>query len=182
MLDHGFGGREPHALSEEGRAQAARIAEALKARAIAAVLSSPVQRAQETAAAIGSSLGRTVEVAPEFTEIDCGNWTGATFEKLRGLPAWRAWNSFRSTAAIPGGETMLAVQTRAVAGVVRLAATWPSQEVVVVSHADVIKAVLAHFLGMPLDLMRRMEIAPASISRLLLQDEDAKVLSVNLPS
>jgi probable phosphoglycerate mutase len=87
---------------------------------------------------------------------------------------------FRSTAAVPGGETMLAVQARAVAAVLRLAAAWPEREVVVVSHADVIKAVLAHVLGMPLDLLRRIEVAPGSMSLVALHGDDARVIGMNL--
>jgi probable phosphoglycerate mutase len=75
---------------------------------------------------------------------------------------------------------MLAVQARAVAGLRHHAARHGNAEVVVVSHADVIKAVLVHFMGAPLDLMRRIEIGPGSVSQLLLHAEDAKVLAVNM--
>jgi probable phosphoglycerate mutase len=75
---------------------------------------------------------------------------------------------------------MLAVQARAVAGLRHHAARHGNAEVVVVSHADVIKAVLAHFVGAPLDLMHRIEIGPGSISQLMLSAEDAQVLTVNI--
>jgi probable phosphoglycerate mutase len=182
LIDHGLGGREPHSLSHEGLAQAGRVADALSARPIAALLSSPVQRARETAAVLGARLELTVEIEPDFAEIEFGDWTGASFESLGEVPAWKAWNRFRSMAPVPGGETMLAVQARALAGVQRLAASFPDGEVVVVSHGDVIKAMLAHFLGSPLDLLRRIDIAPCSISRIALYDQDAKVLGVNLPA
>jgi len=182
LVGHGLGGRAPHALSEEGLAQAARVALALGERPVAALLSSPVRRAWETASVIGDRLGLAVADAPEFTEIDFAGWTGLSFAALEAQPAWRAWNRFRSTAAVPGGETMLAVQARAMAGLRRLAAAWPDGEVVVVSHADVIKAVLAHVLGAPLDLLHRIEVAPASTSRLAVAEEDAVVLGINLPA
>lgn len=94
---------------------------------------------------------------------------------------WHAWNTFRGTAGVPGGETMASVQLRALTGLLRLAAVHTAGELVIVSHADVIKVMLMHFLGAPLDLMQRLEIAPASISRIALHADHAHVLAVNLP-
>jgi broad specificity phosphatase PhoE len=181
LLNQALGGRDDHALSSEGRAQAERIAGRLSERPIAAVISSPVQRARETAETIGESLSLDVQLDPAFTEIDFAGWSGNRFEDLGGEPAWHAWNTFRGTAGVPGGETMLAVQARALAGLLRLAAEHPDAELALVSHADVIRPVLAHFLGSPLDLMRRIEIGPGSISQLALYREDAKILAINLP-
>ena len=181
MIDHALGGRDPHPLGEEGLAQAERVAEALSMGPVAAVISSPVRRAQETAAPIAARLGLELAIEPDFAEIDFGDWTGASFENLHAQPAWQNWNRFRGTAGVPGGETMLDVQARAIAGLRRLAASWPDGELVVVSHGDIIKAILAHFLGMPLDLLRRIEIGPASTSRVELHDGDARVTAINLP-
>ena len=179
LLDHAFGGREPHPLSDAGRAQAGRIAVALKSRAVAAIVASPVQRAVETAAPIATQFGLTIQIDPAFTEIDFAGWTGQSFDDLHVTPAWHAWNRFRSTACVPGGEGILDVQRRAIAGLSRLAGTYPDAEIVIVSHADVIKVVVTHVLGAPLDLMRRIEIGPGSVSTIALYDEDARVLSVN---
>ena len=181
LLNQGFGGRQPYPLSEEGRAQAETIAMALSTRPIGAVISSPVQRALETAAPIGVRVGLPVQVHPDFAEIDFGDWSGARFDALQGEAGWRCWHVFRGTASIPNGETMHAVQARVLTGLMQLVAAYPDNEVVVVSHADVIKAALAHFLGAPLDLLRRMEIGPGSISQIQLYKEDAKVLAMNLP-
>lgn len=178
LVDSGLGGRGCYALSPRGHAQAERIAAAFE-HAPAAVVSSPVPRARETAEHVARHAGLAVEVDPAFAEIDYAAWTGQSFAALAGDPAWSAWNSFRGTAGVPGGETMLAVQGRALAGLLRHAARYPDGEIVVVSHGDVIKAMLAHFLGMPLDLLRRLEIAPASVSRLRLWQDDARVLAVN---
>jgi probable phosphoglycerate mutase len=180
LLDRALGGRGDYALNDEGRAQAIRAAALIAARPVATVVSSPVQRARETASPIAAALGLPVTVEPDFAEIDFGAWTGMSFDALADQAAWRAWNVFRSTAAVPGGETMLAVQARAVAAVLRLAAAWPAREVVVVSHADVIKAILAHVLGMPLDLLRRIEVAPGSMSLVALHGDDARVIGMNL--
>lgn len=177
----GFGGRGDHPLSAEGRAQAGRIAARLQGR-VAAVISSPVRRAIETAEPLAAACGLRVETDAAFTEIDVAGWSGKRFADLHGDPAWGPWNRFRSTAAVPGGEAMLAVQARAIAGLVRLCVAHPDAALAVVSHADVIKAVLVHFLGAPLDLLRRLEIAPGSTSELVVAPEDAKILAVNLPA
>jgi probable phosphoglycerate mutase len=180
LLDHALGGRDPHPLNDDGRAQAARAAAWLAAGPVAAVVASPVERARATAAPIAEALHQKMQIEPDFAEIDFAGWTGQSFAALDAQPAWQHWNAFRSTAGVPGGETMLSVQARAMAAIGRLSAAYPEQTVVVVSHADVIKAVLAHLLGAPLDLLRRLEIAPGSISRVALGQDDARVLSVNL--
>ena len=179
LLDRALGGREPHSLDSGGRAQAARLAELLAADGIAAVVSSPVERARQTAGPIADQLCLALQVEPGFAEIDFAAWTGMSFATLQRMPAWQHWNGFRSTAGVPGGEMMLEVQARAIHAMLRLAAAHRSRSVVVVSHADVIKAVLGHFLGAPLDLLRRLEIAPGSISRVNLSDGDARILTVN---
>ncbi len=74
---------------------------------------------------------------------------------------------------------MLAVQARAMSGILRLAMAWPESEVAVFSHGDIVKVVLAAVLGIPLDLIRRLEISPGSVSVLSFGRQDAHVLSVN---
>jgi broad specificity phosphatase PhoE len=181
-LGRALAGREPgHALNAAGRAEAAQLAATLRGRALAAVVSSPIERAQETARHIAAPHGLEVLVEPGLTEIDFGAWTGMAFQDLRGTPGWIAFNTFRSTAPTPGGETMLAAQTRAVAALVRLAARHPGAELAAVSHGDIVKALLAHALGTPLDLLRRIEIDPASRSVIALEERDVRVLGINLP-
>lgn len=175
-------GRTPgYALSADGKVQAERVAAALASRGLAGVVSSPLQRARETAAPIAEACRVPVVIEPGFNEIDFGDWTGAEFTSLHGMPAWQGFNSFRSTAAVPGGETMLAAQVRAVAALAVARDRFGESEVAIVSHGDVIKAVLAHFLAVPLDLFRRIEIAPASRSELRLYPAHVRVLGVNLP-
>lgn len=113
--------------------------------------------------------------------IDFGDWTGMRFDELAARADWRAFNTFRAMALVPGGETMQQAQTRAINAILRLRATFPGQAVVVVSHGDIIKSVIAHVLAVPLDLFRRIEISPASCSMLVLEDEDVRIEAVNLP-
>ena len=174
-------GRGPVSLSEAGRAEAQAVAAVLAVAGLAAVVSSPQERALQTAGPIAAGAGLEVAVDAGLAELDLGEWTGARFGTLHDDPRWRAFNVFRGSAPVPGGESMLAVQARAVASLLRLNDAHPGGAVAVVSHADVIKAVLVHFLGMPLDLMRRFDVAPGSRSVVALYQEDAVVQAVNLP-
>jgi broad specificity phosphatase PhoE len=182
LLGRVLAGRTPGLhLNADGQIQADALGRELAGRGIVAVVSSPRERARETAAPAAASLGLTVQVDEGFDEVDFGAWTGARFKDLADRPVWRAWNVFRSMTAAPDGETMLAAQARAVAALLRWRAAHGEGEIVVVSHGDVVKAILAHALAVPLDLFRRIEIAPASRSVLVLGDDDARVTGINLP-
>jgi probable phosphoglycerate mutase len=175
-------GRFPgHALDEQGYREAGLVARALASRPVRSVISSPIERAQQTAAPIAAAADVQLVLESDLTEVDFGAWTGIRFADLYDVPEWRRFNSFRSTIAPPGGETMLDVQKRVLAVVLRLRAAWPDAELVLVSHGDIIKAALAHFLGTPLDLFRRIEIAPASRSIIALGDDWVRIDAVNLP-
>ncbi|CAH2599336.1 Histidine phosphatase family protein [Rhodovastum atsumiense] len=182
MVGHALAGRAPGVpLNAHGRRQAGAVAAGLAATRLAAVVSSPRERAVQTAGPLAARQGLTVQVDPGFEELDFGDWTGAAFTSLDGSPDWHAFNVFRSTAPIPGGETALAVQARAVAAVCRWAALHPDADIAIVSHGDVLRAVLAHFLAVPLDLARRFDIAPAHRSVLVLYEADVRVEALNLP-
>lgn len=182
LVGNTLAGRSPgHHLGPEGRRQAEAVAADLARRPLAAVVASPLERTQETAAPIAARHGLTVAIDPGLNEVAFGHWTGARFDDLAGRADWQAFNSFRSMASVPGGESMLDAQARAVAALLRLRAAWPNAEVAVVSHADVVRAMLAHLLGISLDLFHRLDIAPASRSVVILHDGDAQVLGVNLP-
>lgn len=158
-------GRTPGvSLSESGRAQARVLAETLASQSIAAVYTSPLQRARETAAAIAEPHKLTPITAEAFVELDLGDWTGGNVEDLREDSAWRDFNMLRGLTRIPGGELMLETQTRAIAGLLDIQRQHPDSTVAIISHADVIRAVIGHLLGMPMDHLLRFEIAPASYS------------------
>ena len=181
LLGRVLTGRMPGVgLSIEGQAQATRLAEHFARRPVMAVVSSPLERAQQTAGPIAAALGQGVVTDDGLNEIDFGAWTGLTFDALQDQPAWQAWNRFRSTAPTPGGETMLAVLARVLATIARLREAYPDGDVVLVSHQDVLKALLAHSLGAPLDLFHRIELAPASRSTLVMRKDDVRVDGFNL--
>ncbi|HEX2113289.1 MAG TPA: histidine phosphatase family protein [Alphaproteobacteria bacterium] len=166
-------------LSEKGHRQSQQLAFRLMSVGLAAVYSSPLPRARETAEPIARKAGLDVKVAPAATEFDFGAWTGRPMDTLEGDPLWRRFNMFRSTTAAPGGELMLDVQSRIVALLRELALRHPDSAVAIVSHGDVLRAAILHCLGMPLDLFLRIEIEPASISVVEVSEWSAKLVSLN---
>jgi probable phosphoglycerate mutase len=180
LLGQTIVGRTPGVrLSLEGAGQAEALAERLQASSIRALYSSPLERARETAALIGARLRREVQIADELNEIDFGDWTNRTLADLHELEEWRRFNSFRSGSRIPNGESMLEVQDRMLRLLERLCATHGDETVALVSHGDVIKATLAHCLGLPLDLFQRSEISPASVSVVRIERHGPAVLLIN---
>ena len=165
-LGRGIAGRMPGvSLNEEGRTQARQLIERLSQRAIAAIYSSPIERAQQTAAPLAQARGLAVAIDDAFSEIDFGDWTGRTFAELEAdHDRWRAWCERKSVTAAPGGEAFTAVQRRVLDGLERLRRRHPEEAVVVFSHGDIIKAAVAGVLGLSVDHIERFEIAPASVS------------------
>ncbi|MBW3624933.1 MAG: histidine phosphatase family protein [Armatimonadetes bacterium] len=180
LLGRALTGRMPGvSLNAQGRAESESLAERLSALPIRAVYASPLERARETAAPLAERLGLPVHVAEEIGEIDYGEWTGRPFEALNDHPKWSDYNSFRSGTRIPGGEMMLEAQARIVTFMERLRERHPDQAVALVGHGDVLKSAVAYFLGAPLDLFQRIEIGPATVSAVELNDWGPRVLCVN---
>lgn len=182
---HGFQGirlvgRTPGiSLPEPSVRIAARLAERLAGEGITALYSSPLERARETAAVIGGRLGLEAVVCADADEVDYGEWTGRTFDELRPLKLWRRYNVNRSATRIPGGETMLEVQARMVALIERLRAEHPDGRIALVSHGDPIRSAILFYLGVSLDLIHRIEVAPASVSVLAITDWGGRLMRLN---
>jgi len=151
-------------LNSEGRLQALRIAERLACEPITAVISSPQQRAVETARPLADALGLPLQTDQRLDEIDFGLWTGITFPNLDKDPRWHEWNRQRSRGIAPGGESMLAAQRRMLAALREYGA---HGQVAMVSHADVIKAAIVNYLQMSLDELLSLSVEPGDIIRLL---------------
>jgi len=167
-------------LGQAGRAQAARLAERLKREPIEQIWTSPRERTQETAEAIASAKNLPAPtLAEELDEIDFGAWSGRTFDDLTKDPAFRRWNEIRSLARTPSGEGMLDVQSRVLRLMQRIGAKPRAGILVLVSHADVIKAAVSYCLGLPIDSWSRFEISPASITSLILSETGAELKSLN---
>lgn len=166
-------------LSPEGYAQADALANRLVQLPLDALYSSPQTRALQTAHPLAAQKQLQVFNDEAFNEIDFGEWTGMPFAELSGVGAFHLFNQFRSQHRIPGGETMAEAQLRMLGGLAALVTRHPGQTVGVVSHSDMIKATLAYYLGVPIELMQRLEVTPASVSGVVLYAETARVFLVN---
>lgn len=167
------------ALSEEGRRQAARLATRLAPAGLRCVLSSPLERAQETAEPIAQATGLPVEISAALDEMNFGEWTGRRCAELEGDRTWERFNRFRSGTRIPGGETMVEVQARFVGEMLRWRDAVGVGAVAMVSHGDPIRAALIYFAGGMLDAWERFEISPASITTIVLGKDGVRIAGVN---
>lgn len=173
-------GRHPGVhLNEEGDFQTHRLCSMLSKVPIDSIYCSPLERALETATPISKLFDIPLSLAEELNEIDFGAWTNKTFEELDNDPQFKLFNTYRSNSRIPHGETMLEAQLRIVNALQNLAFRHPKQTIAIVSHADMIKSAIAFYSGIPLDLMQRIEIAPASVSILELDQDTAKICLIN---
>lgn len=174
-------GRTPGiSLSDRGQAQATKLAERLAPVLIDLLQTSPVRRARQTAETIAA--GRpalTIETVAALDELDFGDWCGQGFVELANDPRWTNWNSERSSAAAPNGETMVAAQKRAWAHIEATARANRGRSIAMVTHCDVIRSVVTKVLGLSLDHIHDFDIGPASVSRLEVGHWGARVLSLN---
>jgi probable phosphomutase (TIGR03848 family) len=164
-------GRTPGiGLDDRGRDQAAAVAARLANVPLDAIISSPLQRCRETAAAIAAGRnGHQVAVTEDdrFAEVAYGDWTGKPIKRLAKEPLWRVVQAHPSAVRFPGpgGESLPGVQERAVAAIrdwnARLG---PKAVYLVCSHGDVIKSIVADSLGLHLDMFQRIQVDPCSVS------------------
>lgn len=172
-------GRMPDVtLGDAGRAQAFALARHL-GRGATLLQTSPLERCVETAAILSETLGCAPSIVDAITEIDFGAWTGRSFAALSHDPAWRHWNEARDDARAPGGESAREAQARAIRHIAALHERHTGQAVVIVTHADIIRSVLAHLLGLPLQSGTRLAIEPGSVSRIAIDAWSAVVRSMN---
>jgi probable phosphoglycerate mutase len=179
-LGHRLVGRLPDvALTPHGHAQAIRLVERLARYAVSAIYTSPLQRATETARPLASARDLELRLRDDLMEVEFGDWTGRTFSELDRDPTWHTFNTSRASAAVPRGETAVAVQTRITSALDSIAASHPGRTVVVVSHADVIRAAVLNYSGISLDDFQRIEISPASITAVLMRPPVVRILYIN---
>ncbi len=167
-------------LAEQGLEQARTAAERLsKLTKVDAIYASPLERTRETAAPIGKALGLPVKADRGLLEADFGDWTGRELKDLMKLPEWGTVQRAPSTFRFPSGESVLEMQTRIVGALDRLRERHPGGVVIAVSHADPIKAAVAHAMGTHLDLFQRIVISPCSVSAIAYHGGGPVVLTVN---
>lgn len=151
-------------LNDEGRAQAQALSERLQHLPISAIYSSPLERTQETAEPLARAKSLPVQIREGLGEVRYGDWTGRPIEELSKDELWRVVQLYPSGMRFPGGDSMREMQARIVNELELIAADHPREIVAVVTHADLIKAALAHYLGVHFDLFQRISVSPASVS------------------
>lgn len=152
-------------LNQKGKEQAEQVAQSLRNAPIKAIYSSPLERAVETAEPLAQALGLPVQIAPGLVELRYGDWQGRTLKQLSRYKLWKVVQEKPSEMRFPNGESFTEVRDRAVAEVERIAAAHDEKDLVACfSHGDIIRLVVSHFLGMPLDVFQRLAANPASIS------------------
>jgi broad specificity phosphatase PhoE len=163
-----------------GNGKAPKSRKKAKARkGVTAVYSSPLERTRETAEPIARAVGCEIQVDDGLIELDIGDWTGMDLKEAMKRPEWATVQRYPSGFTFPGGESFATMQARMVATLARLRAQHPGETVVAVSHADPIRAVVAHAMGTHLDLFQRVVVSPCSLTVLMLGDTGPTVLTVN---
>lgn len=180
------GRSEGVSLDQVGRDQAALAGQRLSAVPLVAVVSSPLERCQQTAQFIldRQTAPPYAPIDPELVECDYGQWQGRPLSELATEDLWKVVQSQPSAATFPGGESLAAMQARAVAAVRRHDAAFesehgPSAMWAAVSHGDIIKSILADALGMHLDMFQRINVGPSSISIVRYGTAQPSVYAIN---
>jgi probable phosphomutase (TIGR03848 family) len=175
-------GRLPNVhLNARGKLQADALAEILKPVRLRVIVSSPLERAMETAAPLAASKKMEIIVRENLSEIKYGQWQGASLKRLQRRKLWRIIQTIPSLARFPQGESFPEAQARIVSELETLRAKHgtPKAAIACIFHSDPIKLAIAHYIGLPLDLFQRLTIAPASISVLQINDGNARLLGLN---
>ena len=173
-------GRAPGVdLSEDGRKQAKELADRLADLPVAAVYASPIERTAQTAAAVAERHELPVQHLPGALEADYGEWTGRKLADLAKTDLWKTVQRAPSRARFPGGESMTEMQARIVGCLEAVVADHPGEIVVVVSHADPIKAAIAHYTGLHIDQFQRIVVSPASVTAFQLSAHGAALVKCN---
>jgi probable phosphoglycerate mutase len=146
---------------------------------VAAVYASPIERTTQTAEAVAAPHGLPVLALPGVIEADYGEWTGGEIKELAKTELWKTVQRAPSRARFPNGESLAEMQARMVAALEAVVADHPGELVVVVSHADPIKAAIAHFTGLHLDLFQRIVVSPASVTVFELSAHGAALVKCN---
>jgi probable phosphoglycerate mutase len=179
--DRRFAGSRDMPLTTEGRAQAEAVAQALAGAGIAAVYTSPLERARVCAELIAKPHGVEPRVEPDVREMSFGEWEGLTRDELvtRFPTDAAAWRATPHLVLPPGGEPLPTVATRVRRVVDRLIATHAGEAVIVVTHAVVTRLIVLAALGMGPDRLWAVDASPAGITEIEYVGEWATVHRMN---
>lgn len=172
-------GQGPAPLNVRGREQARFAAEVLTGLGVTHIFSSPVERARQTATILAQHLQLSIAEMADLREVEYGEWEGRFFHEIRQSPIAHQVFNDPVHAVFPSGESLPAVQERGVQVIETVRSSHPRGVLAVVSHGDVIRTVLAHYLGMPFNEYRRINLDLGALSVLELFEDWVRVKTVN---
>lgn len=174
-------GRTPGVhLNEKGRQQAQKLAEALKPAPLAAIYSSPLERARETAQPIAETKGLPLRLHDGLQEIHFGEWQGKTTKQMHRLKLFKTVVEKPSVITFPGGESFSGAQARLVQALEEILAGHEKGDLIAcISHSDSIKLLVAYYIGLPLDYFQRLAVDTASVTALAIRDGKGSLLALN---
>lgn len=179
-VDEALAGRIDSPLNAEGIEQSHRIAKTLKHLSIEAIYASPLKRTQQTAQPIAKFLNLNVKINHEMNQVNFGEWQGLSFDELIQDSNWKIFQENPALAKIPGGEDGFIVRERVSAAILELIAKHPQNAIIAIfSHGSIIRHTISHYIGLPLENLNQIRIAPASISTLAINNGVGKLLHLN---
>jgi probable phosphomutase (TIGR03848 family) len=175
---HLYGWTPGVCLSEAGRDEAKRLGQRLEDIKFVAAYSSPLERATETAAIALEGRKIEIQIEERLGEVKYGKWQGRSYKSLMKTPLWRVVQRMPSQARFPDGESLLEMQRRGVDGIEAIRKKHRKGTIAVFSHADMIKAVVAHYLGLHLDLFQRISVDTASVTAIAFFNDFPRVMRI----
>jgi len=166
-------------LDHRGRAQAERLAVRFDGVKLTALYSSPLERCVRTAEPLAAAQRLHLQEREDLIEMDAGTWTGKPLQRLRHLKAWNEVQTSPSTFRFPGGESFVEARDRVVSEIERIARRHRHGRVAVATHGDIVRVLLNHYSGAPIDSFQRMAADTASVSVIAIGGGRAAVLLVN---
>jgi probable phosphoglycerate mutase len=174
-----YGRADGISLDDRGRAEAERLAERFRRVRLTAIYSSPLLRCVETVQPLAVAQRLPIVEREDLIEMDAGTWTGKTLASLRRRSAWKDVQTAPSSFRFPGGESFLEAHERVVAELRRIARRHRRGRVAIATHGDIVRLLLGHLCGAPLDLFQRLVVETASVSVVWTEGDVPRVLLVN---
>ena len=179
-VDEALAGRIDSPLNSLGLEQANMIADIIRHLPIKAIYASPMIRTQQTAAPLADILNLEVVISNGLNQVDFGHWQGLSFEDLIKDPDWQTFQKNPAIVKIPGGEDGNMVRKRVALAIKKIVHDHQRDSIIACfSHGSIIRHIISHFIGLPIEKLNQIRIAPASISTLDIQGEDGKLLHLN---
>lgn len=169
-------------LNAKGRANAELLSAMLQPLSLAAVYSSPLERAMETAEPTARAAGKSIVRCELLQEVDFGDLAGKVFSDLREMDLWKLVHRSPGEVKYPGGETLVEAQARAVRAVEDIHAQYETGTIALFTHSDTIRLAVAHYLQMPLVAYHALVADPASVSVLYYTKQAIHMAALNLPA